>query len=237
MSIRSKLRNKLYKTNVFPEPDLLRVVNAYSVGILNSFFSINSFIPLTQWSISPVGICHILNYITINQPRVIVEFGSGVSTIYISKLLKQNNLDIKFISVDHDENWIRIVKRWTESENILDRVQFLHSPLSEELTYKGSRIKWYNQDVLNKNLQKDSVEFLVIDAPPGDYPYSRAGAFLYFQDQISKASVNYFLDDAYRKEETEIVKSLGQQNLFLFDYCMGGKKKNTFDSTPITFLK
>ena len=78
---------------------------------LKSLFSESTFTPMTTWSISPSTILHVLNDISINQPKNIIEFGSGISTIYIAKLIKLNKLKVKFFVVESDNTWIDQMKK------------------------------------------------------------------------------------------------------------------------------
>ena len=215
----------------------LKSANQYSSVLLGSFFKMRSYIPITPWGISPTGIVQILNHITIYKPRVVLELGSGISTVYIAKLIAQNGLTTRFYSVDNDQAWMNGVGEWIRNEEAADHVRFVHAPLTSELSYKGRQIRWYETRALDQTVQKDAVDFLIVDAPSGDLPYSRAGAFLYFAEEIASGTLSYFLDDAHRKEEKEIVETLGYNNRFHLDYAMGGKGEQAFDSRPITLLK
>jgi hypothetical protein len=183
-------------------------INSYSFNILSAFLDSQKFIPFTSWSISPSGLLHIINYITINQPKVVVEFGSGITTFYISELIKKNNLVTKFYSVDHDEQWIEIVKKNLDN----DITNFILAPLSQKKTLNKHFFNWYDENILNQNLDKKEVELIIIDGPPGEIPFSRAGAFQYFSEQIKTESLTYFLDDSNRDIEKEIIKLYGVNN-------------------------
>ena len=72
----------------------------YDFQQISKLFSDNEFIPFTAWSLSPSILLHILNDIIINDRKSLIEFGSGASTFYIAKLLKNINSESKFISVN-----------------------------------------------------------------------------------------------------------------------------------------
>lgn len=212
-------------------------INNYSFNIVNSFLRLQSFVPLSSWTISPTAILHILNYIALYKPKIIVEFGMGLSTLYISKLIEQNKLDSQLFSIDHDKYWIEHVQSWLKTEQQSYNVHLLHTPLKENFSFKSHRIQWYDTAVLDKHITKEQVELLVIDAPPKAFLYSRAGALLYFAEQLQSGQLNYFFDDANRKEEKEILNSLGVDTMYFLDYALGGKREQKFNTIPISLYK
>jgi predicted O-methyltransferase YrrM len=215
----------------------LRAANQYSSALLSLFFDLRSYIPLTPWSMSPAGVLQILNHIAMYRPKVVVEVGSGVSTVFVAKLIAQNRLATRLYSVEHDVVWLNGVKEWVSNEDAAEQVCFVHAPLTGELSYRGRPIRWYEATALDRAFSKSEVDFLIVDAPSGDLPYSRAGAFLYFANEIHSGKLCYFMDDAHRKEEKEIAEALGSNNRFSLDYVMGGKGVHRFDSRSITLLK
>src|SRR5690554_1898626 len=76
---------------------------------ISRLFPESNFIPFTTWSVSPSIILHILNDIVINKRCNIIEFGSGASTIYIARLIQTLKLDVKFFSVESNEEWLEFL--------------------------------------------------------------------------------------------------------------------------------
>ncbi len=214
-----------------------RGVNHYSFSVVSSFLPFKSFIPVTQWATSPTFLLHALNYIAINKPKIIVEFGSGVSTILISKLLMVNDIDCSFYSIDHDADWLDKVDNWLQLEEAKStRCNLLCIPLEEEYAFKGRPIKWYKTSIITDVLANRQPDLLIIDGPPGALEYSRSGALIHFQSLVREGLVTYFFDDINRSEEKEIVETLGRDNMYFDTYALGGKKE-FFDSRPISSVK
>lgn len=212
-----------------------KTINAYSYDILLSYFKNIPAFPLTTWSMSPTALLHLLNYIMIYKPKSILEFGTGSSTIFLSQFIKEQKLGTKLISIDHNLDWINIVK--ANTVNSSEFVEFHKIDLTEKLNFKDNEFLWFNYDALDEILDKNNLDLVVIDAPIAyNNPYARAGAFLYLNKQIKDEKLIYFLDDANRIGEMEIAKNLGKHNQFGLDYVIGGKLL-TFDSTPITYKK
>jgi hypothetical protein len=230
------LRQTLLKYKAGNQRSVIEI-NHYSLSIIHSFLPLQPFIPFTSWAISPTGLLHILNYVSTYKPKVIVELGMGISTLYINKLIEQNKLDCVLYSVDHDLLWKEQMEGWLQAAGLEKRAQLIHAPLREGYSFKSKPIQWYDTQLLDAQIPKDEVAFLVIDAPPASFPYSRAGAFLYFSDQLSAGKANYFLDDARREHEQEILHLLGINDTRYLDYAIGGKCPQVFDTTPVSLFK
>jgi len=214
-----------------------RTTNHYSLSIIQSAFPTNNFLPLTTWAPSPTGLLHLLNHITINEPPLIVEFGSGFSTVIIGKLIKKNKLKSRLISFDNDSNWSDKVNSWLLTEEINANITSSYfAELKQELIYKNQSIFWYNTEKVKSVLQDTVPDLLIVDGPHGSYKNARAGALLFFQKQIEKQSLSYFYDDTDREEEFEIVNTIGANNNHFLDYTFGGKILQ-YGSIPISVMK
>jgi hypothetical protein len=88
------------------------------------------YLPWSRAALAPSAIATILNDIIINNRQVIVEFGGGISTIYIARLLAKHNSG-KLITVEHDLDWLKILQDMLDAEKISERVSLVHAPLTE----------------------------------------------------------------------------------------------------------
>jgi len=215
-----------------------RQINQTNLQILLSQIKLKSFIPYTTWSISPTALLHILNFIKINRPKYVVEFGSGISTIYMAKLINDENLDVKLVSIDHDEEWAKIINGDLLNENIpMDKAHSHFVPLKDNnYTFLDQSILWYDTDILDEIIGKNKVEFVVVDGPIGAIKNSRAGSLIYFEENIENEELSYIFDDTNRNDEKRIVDELGKNNSYFPDYTMGGKQ-HKFDPFPLGLLK
>ena len=211
-------------------------INHYSFDIINSFLPLPVFVPYTAWGMSPTGLLHVLNYISTYQPKVIAEFGTGISTLYISKLIEQNKLSSQLYSVDHDGQWLQQVQTMQQQAGIRP-THFVQAPLQPAYTFKGQALQWYDTSIIDKQIPRSQVAFLLIDAPPYKYPHARAGALLHYAAELEQGQTNYCMDDAHRKAEKEILRVLGINNVTYLDYAMGGKRPQPYDTTPVSLFK
>lgn len=175
---------------------------------ISKLFPESCFMPLTTWSISPSTILHVLNDITINQRRHIVEFGSGASTIYIARLIKTNGLDTKFYSVESNLDWLEKMKSDIARFELQDFVVFINAPLTivpKEYAHKEQNL-WYDTNILEHILEKKmKIDLVLVDGPnEGSTPYARFSALPFLLSRLS-TNVSVFLDDTDRGQEKEIV--------------------------------
>src|SRR5829696_2386183 len=65
----------------------------------------------------------------LNRRRVIVELGSGVSTVFLARLLRNEGGHL--YTVEDDEAWAAHVARWLEQEGTTDRVTLIRAPVED----------------------------------------------------------------------------------------------------------
>ncbi|MFI1772228.1 glycosyltransferase [Thalassobellus citreus] len=174
---------------------------------LLKMFDNNVFVPLTGWSISPKEVLHICNDIVINKRKNIIEFGSGYSTVCIAQLLKNNNLDATFFSVESNPEWAEELNNILGNMNLDNYVKIVIAPLKnvDSGISKECQDQWYSTESLSiAKVDTFKYDLVVVDGPPGFLtPYSRYSAIPFLKNNISKTFA-VFLDDANRSEEKEI---------------------------------
>lgn len=210
----------------------------FNYNQLSQLFGDDSFIPFSAWAMSPSTILHVLNDISINKRKNIIEFGAGASTFYIAKLLKTLKSDAIFFSIESDKEWANELKRQLELYAISDFVKIIYAPLSEiskDYAFNNQKT-WYDTNILDKALN-DQVELdlILVDGPfGGSTPFARYSAVPYLKNYIThKTSI--YLDDIQRKDEEEILsqwnKSLGFDVKVIERYACLNNTQN-FDVRP-----
>jgi hypothetical protein len=160
-----------------------------------------NFIAWTRPAMRPGAIASVLNDIVINQRFSIVECGSGISTVYIARLLKQLGRGHLY-SIEHDEKWIEVMKPLLQSEK--EYVTLLHAPL--DVSEKHKTGPWYTESIIRAKLGELEIDLLLVDGPPstGTNSMIRYPALSVFKESFAD---NYavILDDVNRKGENEIL--------------------------------
>jgi predicted O-methyltransferase YrrM len=177
---------------------------------------INSYLPFTNSSLRPYNIACILNDIIINQRNVILEFGSGISTILIGRLIKQHELNAEITSVEHDKGWMDVIQKTIKKENLNGVIKLVYAPLRPN---KQSNNEWYDEVNL-KEITTKCYDMVVIDGPPAWEKYkeeARFPALPFIINHLNENSVLY-LDDANREGEQKIIRQWEENYNIKFNF-------------------
>lgn len=209
-----------------------KIVSASSYDYLMNNLSGGLTLPYNTWSISPVGMMVIINHILINDIKTIVEFGSGISTIFLHNLSIKNGLGLKIISVDHDANWQQIIKMKYK----VDSVKFIASPLDFQMRFKDTSYNWYNLEDL-KIIDRKTTDFIIVDAPIGKTSqYERAGAFEFYKEELNRTNFSCYLDDTNFPPLKEIMNHYCQNVKFYSNFGIA-TSGNMYETEPVIFTK
>ena len=86
-----------------------------------------------------------LNDIVTNDRKSIVEFGSGMSTIMIGRLIKNNGLDSRLVTVEHDKGWVDVLAGILRKESIHDVIDNRHFLVESEVHFRIlTKLKLFN---------------------------------------------------------------------------------------------
>ncbi|GEM_PF-659299 len=156
--------------------DLHRRVDNLQFGLKNlrrqmeSLLSIHSLFrlraplpPMGGWAISPdcarIYIEHILEV----RPRLIVELGTGVSTVLAGYCLERLGSG-KIVAIDHDPRFSSASSRLLRLHGLEKLAAVRHLPLVN-ITIDQSQWRWYNP-ILFEDLGE--IDLLLVDGPPQD---------------------------------------------------------------------
>ncbi|MDX1991515.1 MAG: class I SAM-dependent methyltransferase [bacterium] len=117
--------------------------------------------PMRLWAASPDFATLLLTHIQQQRPGMVVELGSGVSTLitgYALQALRQGSM----ISVDHDANFAAVSRSRVQQHSLSDCVQVIHAPLIS-LSVQGQTWQWYDLSELNN---AERIDLLIVDGPP-----------------------------------------------------------------------
>lgn len=132
------------------------------------------------------------------RPKVIVEAGSGVSSIIISELLKADKSPARHYALDHLEAYAALTREKVNNPGS----QILHAPL-KKYQIDGKTWLWYDISVLEG---VEQIDMLVIDGPPENIQkLARYPALPLLKDKLSENAI-IILDDTIRRDEQQVIK-------------------------------
>ena len=180
---------------------------------LTNLLDFKAAIPATRsWAASPDLLLTISEIVKKNRPGLVVELGSGISTLVAAKSGAR-----KIISIDNSDAWgaktVALLK-----EHKVRGVDVRIAPLRPYAN--GS--EWYDLDAI-KDLKK--IDLLIVDGPPGSKnPEARYPALQQFKEKLSPSAI-VVIDDVNREGERKLAedfaKALPNHELTILDHEKG----------------
>jgi len=162
------------------------------------------FVPQTSFALSASAIRIILNDVVLHQRRCVVELGSGISTLYLSKILSER-ANSHLITVDHDADWLARIGEMLRRIGSAAVVQLVHAPLEPVADSAGAR--WYCQAAIERALLGPFVDSVIVDGPKARGPddaETRRPALAAVAPYLNSEGAVVFLDDVKRGGERRI---------------------------------
>ncbi|MGP4971192.1 MULTISPECIES: class I SAM-dependent methyltransferase [Psychrobacter] len=175
---------------------------------------------LRGWASSPDVLLYLHTHIMQTKPKVVVEFGSGASTLVIADALSQNGEGMLF-SIEHSDGYgaqtlfqleQNCLQNWVDLR-IGGLVLWEEEHLNPEEASKPSL--WYPISLLQ---DIENVDLIWVDGPPGNTcPYSRYPALPALSNQLSE-NAEVWMDDTIRQVEKDICEDWAQKYGFDLEY-------------------
>ena len=201
--IKSKIKHKLSFLN--NQEDIIGKLNL-------SVFKFKTYLPYSKSSLSYSSVSYLLNDVIINDRNNIIEFGGGISTIYLAKLAKTSKNNIRITTIDHDEGWIAILTEILKKEELLEYVTILHCPLTKSNLAKENNT-WYCEDTIKNAIEGLKFDLVIVDGPLAytkNLALSRFPALLFIKNYLMERNA-IFLDDTHRNGEKKVIQLWEQQ--------------------------
>lgn len=176
--------------------------------------------PLRGWATSPDVLLRLHSHIMTTRPSVIVECGSGASTLVIADALQQNGMG-KLISLEHSEFYGSQTLATLQAENLEAWVDLR---IGELEPWQGEHLNpddaekpsfWYPASLLES---VENVDLLWVDGPPGaTCLFSRYPALPALAEKLT-SHAQVWMDDTIRQEEKDICEHWAENYGFELEY-------------------
>jgi hypothetical protein len=185
------------------------------------------------WGISLLGFTKLLELITNdkNEELNVLEFGSGISTMFLSDVVRNNIKKLKITSFDNDinygykksedENYVKLLIR-----DLIECNDVTYQTLLNNKKYDRSlmKIKTSDLDPAQKNnfydIQEDDLsgeyDLIILDGPNGN---GRNFSFLHIQKHVKKGTF-IFIDDYNHYDFLERCQSIFNTEI-VFEHTEG----------------
>lgn len=174
---------------------------------------------MSGWAASPELIARLISLIGEVEPSLILEAGSGVSTLAAGYCLK-NRQQGKVIALEHDMAFAAETAREIARHQLQAYAEVRHSPLTQ-LSIDGRQWSWYD---IGSIVDVEMIDLLVVDGPPGSVQKrARYPIVPLLIDRLSPRAA-IILDDASRRDERQIVRAWTEEFPFLESQLLNTEK-------------
>lgn len=153
--------------------------------------------PTRSWAASPDLLLTIADLVRSHKPKLVVELGSGVSTLIVAKSGAK-----RVISIDNSVEFAGKTRALLEAHGVRG-VEVRVAPLMPH----ASGTDWYETTNL-ADLKK--IDLLIVDGPPGSKnPNARKPAHMELINKLSPRAI-IVIDDVNRDGERELAQSFAK---------------------------
>lgn len=227
-TIEENLLRSIFESNTTLTQSLIKSQNLIYSQLESLFWLQRRLLPKTQlpplrgWASSPDVLLHLHTHIMETKPQVVVEFGSGASTLVIADALRQNN-EGKLFSIEHSDRYGAQTLLQLKQNSLINWVDLRIAglvPWEENHLNPEDAITpslWYPTSLL---ADINNIDLVWVDGPPGNTcPYSRYPALPALSNQLSE-NTEVWMDDTIRQVEKDICVDWSEKYGFDLEYIV-----------------
>ena len=152
------------------------------------------------WQLSSQAMHEVVRHVLLERPKVVVECGSGASTMWIGRALRRVG-EGRVIALENSADWVAIVTGLLQHEG-LSSVEIRHAPM-EPIQVAGHQQPWYSGAAI---ADIEEIDLLLVDGPPGrTNKLARYPAVPALRDKL-RPGATVMLDDCHRRDEKETLR-------------------------------
>jgi predicted O-methyltransferase YrrM len=130
---------------------------------LNAVLPVSDVTPATRgWAASPDLLAVLVDLVITQRPSLVVECGSGASTLWVALAMRRFKIDGRIVALDHDLVFGGKTRDFLERHDVGDLVEVRDAPL-ESYTLDGQDYLWYARSAWQG---LSGIDLLFVDGPP-----------------------------------------------------------------------
>ena len=130
---------------------------------LSAVLPANDVLPATRaWAASPDLLAVLVDVVIAERPSLVVECGSGASTLWLALAMRRFGIDGRIIAVDHDPVFGGKTRDILARHDVGDLAEVRDAPL-ENFSLDGETYSWYARRAWE---DLTGIDLLFIDGPP-----------------------------------------------------------------------
>lgn len=158
---------------------------------------------LGGWALDPGAVMLLARHIRETRPRLIVELGSGTSTVVLALLARE--VGARLVSIEHDVEWAERGRERLAAWGLSEAAEVHHAPLTAR-AHDRAIAPWYDPARIEVALPGEPIDILLVDGPPKSTGrLARLPAVTFFRDRLSPRGM-IMVDDYDREDERAFVR-------------------------------
>jgi predicted O-methyltransferase YrrM len=130
---------------------------------LSAVLPANDVLPATRgWAASPDLLVVLVDLVITQRPSLIVECGSGASTLWLALAMRRFGIDGRIIALDHDPVFGGKTRDLLARHDVRDLAEVRDAPL-ESFSLGGETYSWYARRAWE---DLTGIDLLFVDGPP-----------------------------------------------------------------------
>ena len=130
---------------------------------LNAVLPAHDVLPATRgWAASPDLLMVLVDLVITERPSLVVECGSGASTLWLALAMRRFEIDGRIVALDHDPVFGAKTRDLLARHNVGDLAEVRDAPL-ESFSLDGEAYSWYTRRAWE---DLKGIDLLFVDGPP-----------------------------------------------------------------------
>ncbi len=130
---------------------------------LSAVLPANDVLPATRgWAASPDLLAVLVDLVITERPSLVVECGSGASTLWLALTMRRFEIDGRIIALDHDPVFGGKTRDFLARHDVRDLAEVRDAPL-ESFSLDGETYSWYARRAWQ---DLTGMDLLFVDGPP-----------------------------------------------------------------------
>jgi predicted O-methyltransferase YrrM len=130
---------------------------------LSAMLPADRLLPATRgWAASPDLLAMLVDVVITERPALIVECGSGVSTVWLALAMRRFEIDGRVIALEHDPGFGDTTRGFLARHGVEDLAEVRDAPL-ESFSLDGETYSWYARRAWE---DLSGIDLLFVDGPP-----------------------------------------------------------------------
>jgi predicted O-methyltransferase YrrM len=170
---------------------------------LSAVLPASDVLPATRgWAASPDLLMVLVDLVITERPSLVVECGSGASTLWLALAMRRFEIDGRIIALDHDPVFGAKTRDFLARHGVGDLAEVRDAPL-ESFTLDGETYSWYARRAW---ADLTGIDLLFVDGPPAATGHQARYPALPLLSEALSPAATAVLDDLVVPDMQQVLK-------------------------------